>query len=62
VQVVPDADALAGALLGQLERPMPRGKVLERFMAWAEPRRGGALRAVQVVEELLAMPTQQGDR
>lgn len=62
VQVVPDADALAGALLGQLERPMPRDRVLERFMAWAEPRRGGALRAVQVVEELLVMHTQEGDR
>ncbi|ABM29660.1 3-deoxy-D-manno-octulosonic acid transferase [Nitratidesulfovibrio vulgaris] len=62
VQVVPDAESLAGALLGQLERPMPRDKVLERFMAWAEPRRGGALRAAQVVEELLAMPTQEGDR
>ncbi len=62
VQVVPDADALAGMLLHHLERPMPRDKVLERFMAWAEPRRGGALRAAQVVEELLAMPTQEGDR
>ncbi len=48
-RVVPDASRLAGALLEQLENPVPRQEVRERFTAYLAPRQGGSRLAAQTL-------------